>query len=281
MRWRATFGARHGKADEEAGLDARRPRRTRPGRVPGGAQPATPRNQPSRIGGGGTVIEIAEGNLLHADVDALVNTVNTEGVMGKGIALQFRRAYPAMYDAYRAACKAGEVEIGKMMVWETGQASGPRYIVNFPTKRHWRAPSRLADVEAGLADLVRVAREYELDSIAVPPLGAGNGGLPWSQVRPLIVEALDRLDDTRVLLYEPRGAPDPRQMVTAAEPKSLTVNRAAFLGLLGRYLASTMAPKASLVEVQKLMYFLKEAGQSLPRLQFVKAPYGPYADTLR
>jgi len=227
------------------------------------------------------VIEIVEGDLLRADVDALVNTVNTEGVMGKGIALQFRRAYPAMYDAYRAACKAGEVRIGQMMVWETGAVTGPRYIINFPTKRHWRARSRLDDVEAGLVDLVRVAREHGLSSIAVPPLGAGNGGLPWDRVRSAIFASLADLKDVRVLLYEPHGAPDARSMVTAAEPKPLTVNRAAFLDLLGRYLAGAMDTKASLIEVQKLMYFLKEAGQPLPRLHFDKAHYGPYADSLR
>jgi len=226
------------------------------------------------------MIETATGNLLQADADALVNTVNTEGVMGKGIALQFRRAYPAMYDAYKVACRVGDVQIGKMLVWETGMVTGPRYVVNFPTKRHWRTLSRLDDVEAGLTDLVRVIRERGITSIAVPPLGAGNGGLPWAQVRSAIVGALGSLTDVRVLLYEPHGAPDPRQMVTAGVPQPLTEHRAALIDLIGRYLAVVMDAKPTLVEVQKLAYFLQEAGQPL-RLQYVRGPYGPYADSLR
>ncbi|MDR1511962.1 MAG: macro domain-containing protein [Propionibacteriaceae bacterium] len=226
------------------------------------------------------MIETVEGDLLQADVDALVNTVNTEGVMGKGIALQFRRAYPAMYDAYRAACKSGDVRIGHMTVWETGAATGPRYVINFPTKRHWRAKSRLADVEDGLVDLVRVMRHRGITSVAVPPLGAGNGGLPWVQVKDVIVRSLGGLEGVHVLLYEPHGAPDPHQMVTTGQRKPLTEHRAAFVDLVGRYVAVLMDAKPSLIEVQKLMYFLQEAGQPL-RLRYARGPYGPYADNLR
>lgn len=226
------------------------------------------------------MIETVDGNLLQADVDALVNTVNTEGVMGKGIALQFRRAYPAMYEAYRAACQAGDVKVGSMLVWETNAATGPHYVINFPTKRQWRAPSRLSYVEDGLVDLVRVIDELGIKSIAVPPLGAGNGHLPWAQVRPAIVGALAGLDGVRVLLYEPNGAPEARQMTTVAGPPVLTENRAAFVGVVGRYLLGLMDFKPSLIEVQKLAYFLQEAGQPL-RLRFERGFYGPYADNLR
>lgn len=226
------------------------------------------------------MIETVDGNLLQADVDALVNTVNTEGVMGKGIALQFRRAYPAMYEDYRAACQAGVVKIGSMLVWETNAATGPRYIINFPTKRQWRAPSRLSYVEDGLVDLVRVIDELGIRSIAVPPLGAGNGHLPWSQVRPTIEGALSGLKDVHVLLYQPNGAPDPRQMTTATAPRALTENRAAFVDVVGRYLLGLMDFRPSLIEVQKLAYFLQEAGQPL-RLSFGHGTYGPYADKLR
>jgi hypothetical protein len=185
-----------------------------------------------------------------------------------------------MYEAYKAACKAGDVRIGAMLIWETGAAAGPSYIINFPTKRHWRAPSRLTDVEAGLEDLVAVIRQRNISSVAIPPLGAGNGGLPWPQVRSRITAALQDLDDVRVLLYEPQGAPDPRQMATASPSKPLTENRAAFVNLLGRYLASLMDATLSLIEVQKLMYFLQEAGQPL-KLRYNRGPYGPYADNLR
>lgn len=132
------------------------------------------------------MIKETAGNLLEADVDALVNTVNTVGVMGKGIALQFKRAYPPMFEEYARAAAAGEVVRGRMHVWPTGAIDRPKYVVNFPTKGHWRAPSRLSDIEAGLRDLVDVVRQLDIRSIAIPPLGAGSGGLDWHDVEPLI-----------------------------------------------------------------------------------------------
>ncbi|MGH9198835.1 MAG: type II toxin-antitoxin system antitoxin DNA ADP-ribosyl glycohydrolase DarG, partial [Acidimicrobiia bacterium] len=147
------------------------------------------------------MIHLTRGDLLKADADALVNTVNTVGVMGKGVALQFRQAFPRNYEAYRRACERGSVEIGRMFVFDAGQLVRPRYIVNFPTKKHWKSKSRLEDIEAGLVDLVRVIEELDIKSIAVPPLGAGSGGLNWSDVRPRIEEALGGLSDVDVLLY--------------------------------------------------------------------------------
>lgn len=151
------------------------------------------------------MIESASGDLLAAPVDALVNTVNCEGVMGKGIALQFKQAWPAMFKAYRAACKAGEVVPGRMHVWETGLLHGPRFIINFPTKRHWREGSRLEDIDAGLVDLVAQVRALGIRSIAVPPLGAGNGGLDWAVVRARVVAAVEGVPEVRVVLFEPVG----------------------------------------------------------------------------
>jgi O-acetyl-ADP-ribose deacetylase (regulator of RNase III) len=200
--------------------------------------------------------------------------------MGKGIALQFRRAYPAMFDAYKAACQSGEVRIGQVMVWATGAAVGPRFIVNFPTKRHWRSPSHMDYIEKGLVDLVRVVQERGITSLAVPPLGAGNGGLPWARVRAAIAAALGPLQDVEVLVYEPVGAPGAHEMTSAAPRQPLNEHRAAFLDLLGRYRAAVIDARVSLIEVQKLMYFLQEAGQPL-RLRFGRGPYGPYADNLR
>jgi O-acetyl-ADP-ribose deacetylase (regulator of RNase III) len=136
------------------------------------------------------MIHLTRGDLLKADVDALVNTVNTVGVMGKGVALQFRQAYPRNYEDYRRACEQGAVELGRMFVFDAGQLVHPRHIINFPTKRHWKSKSRLEDIEAGLVDLVRVIKELDIRSIAVPPLGAGSGGLNWSDVRPRIEKAL-------------------------------------------------------------------------------------------
>jgi O-acetyl-ADP-ribose deacetylase (regulator of RNase III) len=125
---------------------------------------------------------------------ALVNTVNTEGVMGKGVALQFRRAYPENYEAYRAACARGEVKIGRMFVYDTGRLGRPRWIINFPTKRHWRSKSSVEDIEAGLADLRDVMPQLEIKSVALPALGAGLGGLRWDDVQPRIEAALGDLN---------------------------------------------------------------------------------------
>ena len=152
------------------------------------------------------MIEYIKGNLLSAEVEALVNAVNTVGVMGKGIALQFRETFPENYKAYQKACKQGKVQIGKMLVNDNGQFINPRYIINFPTKRHWREPSRVEDIKAGLVDLQSIIRAYEITSIAVPSLGCGNGGLDWKIVRPLIVNALNQFDAVKILIYEPVDA---------------------------------------------------------------------------
>lgn len=227
----------------------------------------------------------AEGNLLDAPVDALVNTVNTVGVMGKGIALQFKQAYPENFRAYEAACRRGEVEIGRMFVVETEQLGNPRLIINFPTKKHWRNRSRLDDIRSALGDLRRVISDYQIRSIAVPPLGCGNGGLDWLDVRPLIVDALGDIPDVDVVVYPPKGAPPPESMKVRTPRPSITPGRAALLTLVANYvrlsrLEEPAAPEgASLLEIQKLMYFLQEAGQRL-RLNYVKAQYGPYAENL-
>ena len=139
------------------------------------------------------MFELTRGNLLDAEVEAVVNTVNTEGIMGKGIALQFRKAYPENYEAYRRACKAGEVRPGHMFVFDRHTLTLPRYIINFPTKRHWRHKSRMEDIEAGLIALVAEVRRLGIRSIAVPPLGSGLGGLPWPEVRRRIWQHLRSL----------------------------------------------------------------------------------------
>jgi O-acetyl-ADP-ribose deacetylase (regulator of RNase III) len=153
------------------------------------------------------MIQIAQGNLLVAPVDALVNTVNTKGIMGKGIALQFKQTFPAMFRDYEKACKAGDVRLGKVHVYDFGGVTtgGPRWIINFPTKGHWRERSRLADVEAALEDLVTTILRLGIRSIAIPPLGCGNGGLNWADVRPRIETAFINLPDVNVLLFEPES----------------------------------------------------------------------------
>jgi O-acetyl-ADP-ribose deacetylase (regulator of RNase III) len=150
-------------------------------------------------------IERGRGNLLAAEADALVNAVNTQGVMGKGIALQFKKAFPDNFAAYERACKAGEVVTGRVHV--VSRPAPPRFIINFPTKQHWRHPSRLAYVRDGLQDLTARVRELGIRSIAIPPLGCGNGGLDWADVRPLVVGAFAPLAEVRVVLFEPASAP--------------------------------------------------------------------------
>jgi O-acetyl-ADP-ribose deacetylase (regulator of RNase III) len=220
---------------------------------------------------------VDKGNLLEADVDAVVNTVNTKGVMGKGVALQFKRAFPGNYKAYRTACEAGEVQLGRMFVTASGRLGNPRLIINFPTKGHWKSRSRLKDIEAGLEDLQRVIKEYDVQSIAMPPLGCGLGGLAWSDVRPRIEAAMA---DTGIdiIVFEPSGPPAPYKMVEGRERPKMTPGRAAFIGLLARYLVP--GETASRLVVQKLLYFLQEAGEPM-KLTFTKQRYGPYADEVR
>jgi O-acetyl-ADP-ribose deacetylase (regulator of RNase III) len=185
-----------------------------------------------------------------------------------------------MFDDYAAACERGEVQLGQMHVWDTGSLTPPRLIVNFPTKKHWRSRSRLADVESGLVDLVRVIRDHDLRSIAIPPLGCGNGGLDWANVEPLIHRGLAPVaDDVDVRVFPPLGAPAAKSMLNREEPPPLNATRSAMLALIHSYIQFTFAPP-TLVEVQKLAYFLQLSGQDL-NMEFQPHIYGPYADALR
>lgn len=226
------------------------------------------------------MIEPSKGDIFKADAEALVNTVNCVGFMGRGIAAQFKRAFPKNFTAYAAACKRGEVQPGRMLTVATEQLVGPRYIINFPTKRHWRGKSRMEDIELGLGSLVEEVERLGLRSIAIPPLGCGLGGLEWQDVRPRIERAFARLPDVRVLLYEPSGAPQPTEMVRSEVRPRITPGRAMLLALMDRYLGGLMDPFLTLLEVHKLMYFAQEAGEPL-RLRYVKGPFGPYAENLR
>ena len=221
-------------------------------------------------------IELRSGDILKADAEAIVNTVNCVGIMGRGIALQFKKAYPANFRAYEAACKAGEVQPGRMFVHETGKFT-PRFIVNFPTKRHWKGKSRMEDIDSGLAALAQEIEERGIRSIAIPPLGAGLGGLDWNAVRPRIEAALRDLTDVQVIIFEPNGAPE---QVRSTDVPPMRHGSAALVLLMNRYLKGLMDPFVTLIEVQKLMYFMQEAGQPL-KLNYAKHLYGPYADNLR
>lgn len=224
------------------------------------------------------MIEHVTGNLLEADAEAYVNTVNTVGVMGKGIALQIRQAFPKVFDEYRRAVKRGEVQPGRMHVVATGNVTNPRFIINFPTKQHWRGKAKLEFIKEGVVDLVRVIKQHRLGSVAVPPLGCGSGGLQWSEVRPVIVSALAGLEGVRVLLYAPVGAPAADKMPVATKRPKLTTARAAYLRLFENY--AIPGYRLTMLEVEKLAYFLQSAGEML-RLRFAAGPYGPYAEQMQ
>ncbi len=222
------------------------------------------------------MIQYKQGDLLQAPVEALVNTVNTVGVMGKGVALQFKRAYPENYRAYEAACRKGEVQIGRIFVFDRGPLAYPRYIFNFPTKKHWRQPSRLEYVQEGLRDLVHQVRALGVRSLALPPLGVGNGGLDWARVRPLIEQAFAELPEVEVWVYQPQPAFQANLAMPSSKPH-LTPARAALLKLFALY--SAFGEPVGRLEAQKLAYFLQESPLPL-KLNFVKQKYGPYAENL-
>lgn len=226
------------------------------------------------------MIELTSGDILKDDSEAIVNTVNCVGVMGRGIALQFKNAWPENFKAYEQACLREEVQPGRMFVYDTGQLTSPRYIINFPTKRHWRGKSRIEDIDSGLDALVAELRSRGIRSVAVPPLGSGLGGLDWAQVRPKIEAALSALNEVRVRIYEPMDSAQTQPVNRSTNVPTMTPGRAALVELMNRYASGLLDPAITLLEVHKLMYFMQEAGESL-RLKYVKAPYGPYAENLR
>ena len=225
-----------------------------------------------------TIISTKGDLLKQQDVDAIVNTVNCVGVMGKGIALQFKKKWPDNFKAYASACKNKEVKLGQMFTFELGALATPRYIVNFPTKDHWRSSSKIADIESGLQSLVQHIQQFGIRSIAIPPLGCGLGGLPWPDVKALIVKYLGELDYLEVRLFEPNDAIKATDIETNTAKPKMTAGRAAILALLETYRSVNFG--LSKIEVQKLAYFLQEAGENM-RLEFKKHTYGPYADALR
>jgi O-acetyl-ADP-ribose deacetylase (regulator of RNase III) len=228
------------------------------------------------------MINYTKGNLLDATTDALVNTVNEVGVMGKGIALMFSEAFPENTRAYIDACKEGRVRVGHMFVTENHALLGPRWIINFPTKKHWRHPSKLEWIKSGLKDLAHVIKELHIRSVALPPLGCGNGGLDWNMVRREIESTLAELPNVEVLVYAPtdtyQNAPK-REGVT-----ELTPARALVAELVRRY--SILGIECTNLEVQKLAWFLQRSIRMLGMddpldLRFAANKYGPYAERLR
>lgn len=227
------------------------------------------------------MITYTKGNLLEAPVEALVNTVNTVGVMGKGIALMFKERFAKNMEEYSKACKENRVVTGKMFVTETGELMGPRWIVNFPTKQHWRAKSKMEWITEGLQDLRQFIIDNQVQSIAIPPLGAGNGGLDWKDVKPKVEAALSDLESVDILVFEPT---DKYQNVARKSGvKKLTPARALIAELVRRYWVLGM--ECSLLEIQKLAWFLQrvitsEGLKDELKLSFEANNYGPYANNL-
>ena len=227
------------------------------------------------------MIHYTQGNLLEADVEALVNTVNTVGVMGKGIALMFKERFPKNMDAYAQACKKGEVVTGKMFVTATNELVGPQWVVNFPTKQHWRSKSKMEWIEEGLQDLRRFINEKKIKSIAIPPLGSGHGGLDWQDVKPKLIDALRDIEGVDIWVYEPTKKY--QNVAKKTGVKKLTPARAIVAELIRRYWILGM--ECSLLEIQKLAWFLQrvieaEGLKNELKLNFEARNYGPYANNL-
>ena len=227
------------------------------------------------------MIKYTEGNLLDAEVEALVNTVNTVGVMGKGIALMFKERFPKNMKEYQVACKEKRVVTGKMFVTEADELLGPRWIVNFPTKQHWRAKSRMDWILDGLKDLHSFIVSNNVKSIAIPPLGAGNGGLNWKDVKAHVEAEFSDLEGVKIIIYEPTKKY--QNVAKKQGVKKLTPARVLIAELVRRY--EVLGMECSLLEIQKLAWFLQRVMKSLDmkdelKLNFEAHNYGPFANNL-
>lgn len=223
------------------------------------------------------MIRFNQGNILHAEADVLVNTVNLQGVMGKGVALAFKKAFPNNFNEYVKACQEKRIAIGKIFVSQTDLIS-PRYIVNFPTKKHWRYPSKIEYIEAGLQDLVQWIEKHPIRSIALPPLGSGQGKLEWQLVKSLLQKYFNNLSSSiEILIYEPSSAFEEMHEVLNISIEKLTPARAMLLYMMRQY--KLVGNEINLLVIQKLAYFLQRFGEPL-RLKYEKGWYGPYAPNL-
>ncbi len=221
-------------------------------------------------------IEYKKGDILQANAEALVNTVNTVGVMGKGIALAFKKAFPENYKLYKKACQTNQLQTGQLLITETRMLI-PKYIINFPTKKHWRHPSKIEYIKSGLKELKKAIKKLQIKSIAIPPLGCGNGKLNWQEVKPLIVKELEALTEVRVLIYEPGFTPS-KPVSDTTKNVPLTPTRAMFLLALKEYLI--LGYSINLLVAQKIAYFLERLGEPM-KLRIQKGHYGPYSHPLQ
>ncbi|MBS1026843.1 type II toxin-antitoxin system antitoxin DNA ADP-ribosyl glycohydrolase DarG [Gluconobacter albidus] len=225
-------------------------------------------------------LRVKKGDMFAEPVEALVNTVNCVGVMGKGVALEFKNRWPANFRAYKSLCDVKGLQPGKMFVFDTKElfaSEGPRYLINFPTKAHWRSQSKMEYIENGLDALVAAIQEYAITSIAIPPLGCGNGGLDWSEVQPLIESKLSVLNGVNIVLFAPQQAGDSPEHVYSGLP--MTFPRAILLKALNdleRYFDGSF----DRISLQKIVYFLQVLGVDF-NLKFLRNLHGPYSEALK
>jgi O-acetyl-ADP-ribose deacetylase (regulator of RNase III) len=223
------------------------------------------------------MIEFKQGNLLQENAEAIVNTVNCVGVMGKGIALQFKQTFPENFKAYKKACDAQQIQTGEMFTFATGNIFNPRYIINFPTKNHWREKSKIEYIKTGVKALIQEIKHLQIQSIAIPPLGCGNGGLDWIVVKPIIFEALAEILEVKVVIFEPINTSIATPIKVNNKKPKMTRSRALFIYLLELY--NILEYSLTKLEIQKLAYFLQVSGEPL-KLRYEKQQFGPYADNL-
>lgn len=221
------------------------------------------------------MITYTTGDLFEAQTEAIVNTVNTVGVMGKGIALQFKNRFPENYQIYKKACDQSLLKIGDLLITENNSLFF-KYIINFPTKKHWRNPSKYEYVEKGLDALIEEVKIRNIKSVALPPLGAGNGKLEWDKVKEMLNEKLKALPEVDFIIFEPQARFEARDNIKKAV-HNLTPIRAMLLDSFEHY--NRIEDSLNLLVAQKLAYFLQRIGEPL-RLEYSKGWYGPYARTL-
>lgn len=224
------------------------------------------------------MINYLVGNLFESKAEALVNTVNTQGVMGKGIALQFKKSYPSNYKIYRDQCKKGQFDVGQLIIThDQNLESGEKIIINFPTKTNWRLPSEYSYIERGLDALVEYINEHKIKSIAIPPLGSGNGGLQWGTVKLMIDEKLKHLTDCDVYVYEPNAHV---KEILNKERVKLTPARGMLLYMLFQLVRN--GEFVSEFSSEKLCYFLQRfGGKQHFKLTYSPNFYGPYSGKVK
>ncbi len=223
------------------------------------------------------MIKYIEGNILESEAEALVNTVNTVGVMGKGIALQFKKAFINNYKAYSDACKNNEIRIGKLFVTsDRNLNTGEKIIINFPTKTDWFKPSEYSYIEEGLDDLIRIIKKYQIKSIAIPPLGSGNGGLEWERVKNIINKKLGKIE-IEIYVFEPTS-----QIIEHLKKERVKLTEARALLLFVLFDLVKNGEYVSEFSSEKVCYFLQKFGaKKYFKLRYEPNFYGPYSGKVR